>query len=972
MGDCCASNDPLSNVKAHSLPIIYLKVNDCSVRGLIDSGCTRTIVHSRLVVGCEGETFVSAFDGRQVKCKGHTVVQVVINNKRLSVRAVVSDMMINNVDVVVGLDVIDQLGGVMIREGVVQFLNHDVSLVATDNVRPRPSCAEGKLREIDDEDFHAVFDGKHWTVEWLWKNNQPVVLKNKVSCYNTTLTDEKRREYDKEVNRWIEEGILVPWAGEVTEGIIPMMAVEQPTKNKVRPVMDFRELNTNVKCHTGDDVTDVCDEKMRQWRQMRKAVSIVDLKSAYLQIRVSEKLWQYQLVNYEGKTYCLTRLGFGLNCAPRIMSKILKYVLREIDETGEHTSSYIDDILVDESELPAAELISHLNEYGLITKPPESLENGTALGLKLFGVNGELVFRRGNEIPEVHDDLSRRGLFSVCGMLVGHYPIAGWLRVACSFIKRSAEGSRWEDPVGSDALSMIKEVIEKVKLDDPVKGAWHVPKTEHGTIWSDASSLAIGVLLEVDNKVVEDAAWLRKKDDYSHINVAELEAVVKGVNLALKWGLKNIELRTDSVTVHGWVNTVITEEKRVRTKGASEMVVKRRLGILRDLINEFGLTMKVIFVPSSKNKADILTRVRKSWLTAKGVDSEEEFCCVGANVDLRKMHDIHHMGVERTLYLAHKVDPTITKDAVRKVVQSCQQCQSIDPAPSTHIAGEVSVKENWKRIAIDVTHYRQVPYLSVVDCGPSRFAIWKELNSENAQEIATLLEEIFYERGPVDEILMDNGTVFRSSLLRKTLERWNIMGVFRAAYRPGGNGIVERHHRTVKAIAERGQLSPIAAVFWYNMSPRSGQDERSVPQHLIFKYGWRHPMIMPAVNSEESAAVRIGEEVWVKPPGARCTTKWKKGHITGISSRNNVSVDGMPRHILDVRKVFIPQASSDESEVEDGERPDEERQQGGGDSTSDDAQILPDARPRRTRRRPGWLNDYVSVEDDYKSSSETS
>lgn len=131
-------------------------------------------------------------------------------------------------------------------------------------------------------------------------------------------------------------------------------------------------------------------------------------------------------------------------------------------------------------------------------------------------------------------------------------------------------------------------------------------------------------------------------------------------------------------------------------KGASEVVVKCYLGILRDLINEFGLVMKVVLVSSSNNKADVLTRVNKSWIKAKVPDSEEEVCCVSANIDLRQMHNMHHMGVDRSLYLAHKVDPTIAKEAVRKVVQSYQQCQSIDPAPGTHHAGEISVKENWK------------------------------------------------------------------------------------------------------------------------------------------------------------------------------------------------------------------------------------------------------------------------------------
>lgn len=57
--------------------------------------------------------------------------------------------------------------------------------------------------------------------------------------------------------------------------------------------------------------------------------------------------------------------------------------------------------------------------------------------------------------------------------------------------------------------------------------------------------------------------WLRKKDDCGHINVAQLDAVLKGINLTLKWGLRHTELRTDSATVLGWVKLVITVEKRV-------------------------------------------------------------------------------------------------------------------------------------------------------------------------------------------------------------------------------------------------------------------------------------------------------------------------------------------------------------------------------------------------------------------------
>ena len=233
---------------------------------------------------------------------------------------------------VLGIDVIEQLGGVTICDGTVKFDVVSAVVGVASNEHPERNKAvslDDVHTEIVDEDFHAIFDGQCWTVKWLWKNKEPVKLKNTVSCYDKTLNGQMRVEFEKEVDRWVEEGILIPWKRKVEDGVLPLMAVNQPTKGKVRPVLDFRELNQYVSCHTGDDIIDVCSETLREWRQVGDNVAIVDLKSAYLQLRVDEELWPYQLVNYKGQTFCLTRLGFGLCSAPRIMSKILKTVLNQ-------------------------------------------------------------------------------------------------------------------------------------------------------------------------------------------------------------------------------------------------------------------------------------------------------------------------------------------------------------------------------------------------------------------------------------------------------------------------------------------------------------------------------------------------------------------------------------------------------------------------------------------------------------------
>ena len=125
-------------------------------------------------------------------------------------------------------------------------------------------------------------------------------------------------------------------------------------------------------------------------------ITLVDLQSAYLEIRVDKKLRSYQLIEYKEKIYSLTRFGFGLNCAPQIMSKILKTVLKKDEQIYRATDSYIDDLLVDEKMVSAQKLIHHLKKFGLITQEPEPLEGGAALCLRLKLVNGDLKLYRGN------------------------------------------------------------------------------------------------------------------------------------------------------------------------------------------------------------------------------------------------------------------------------------------------------------------------------------------------------------------------------------------------------------------------------------------------------------------------------------------------------------------------------------------------------------------------------------------------
>ena len=385
----------------------------------------------------------------------------------------------------------------------------------------------------------------------------------------------------------------------------------------------------------------------------------------------------------------------------------------------------------------------------MLFRSPERICDARVLGLRVrLNKSDQFLWGRDNDIGNIDDVVTKRELFSVCGRLTGHYPLGGWLRVACSFMKRQASDCEcdWDEEIPLCVKEMLCETKAMLTKEDPVGGLWSVSHTDKGVIWCDASSLAVGVIVEIDEVMVEDGCWLRK-DDGNHINVAELEAVVRGLSCGIKWGLKSMKVMTDSATVYGWVNSVISDSKRPKVGGLGEMLTRRRLSMVAELISLYELHVEVILVRSEANLADVLTRVPKKWLKPQAQVASVG-CVGGYSVGaIRDLHDTTHLGVDRTLYLCRcKWGDAVQRDDVARVVKECQVCRRVDPAPVRWDHGELSVDDTWTRLASDITHYGGIPYLTLIDCGTSRFSIWRQLRNETADVVIKLIEQIFYER----------------------------------------------------------------------------------------------------------------------------------------------------------------------------------------------------------------------------------
>ena len=132
----------------------------------------------------------------------------------------------------------------------------------------------------------------------------------------------------------------------------------------------------------------------------------------------------------------------------------------------------------------------------------------------------------------------------------------------------------------------------------------------------------------------------------------------------------------------------------------------------------------------------------------------------------------------------------------------------------------------------------------------------------------------------------------------------------------------------------------------------------------------------------EKRKLKVVDKVFTKPPKPfTCMTPWKQGTVTGIHSPLHIEVDSTPYHVSHVRRnpanhdggSTIPDRDLGATPIGGGERFNSdkhelsavERQKEDSESVEeedDDEERTDEAvRPRRERRPPRWLVDYVSA-----------
>ena len=158
-----------------------------------------------------------------------------------------------------------------------------------------------------------------------------------------------------------------------------------PKKNREhRLILDLKDLNKFLKkIHFKMDGL----EDIASLISFNDYLASLDCQDAFLTIAMHPDCYKYLCFDFEGVRYCFKALIFGLTCAPRIFTKLLKVPLSRLRQKGFKNSAWLDDILFVGSSFSSSSANisfcqSFLESLGFIIKisksnliPSQSLEH---------------------------------------------------------------------------------------------------------------------------------------------------------------------------------------------------------------------------------------------------------------------------------------------------------------------------------------------------------------------------------------------------------------------------------------------------------------------------------------------------------------------------------------------------------------------------------------------------------------------
>ena len=353
------------------------------------------------------------------------------------------------------------------------------------------------------------------------------------------LSNAEDHEVDKQVNRWLQAGVVVPsqspWASPVVLVPKPPIDPNDPTEEpRFRLCVDFRKLNALTK--TDSFPLPIIQDALDTLGSARH-FSIIDLRSAFLQLPLHpDDCEKTAFVTKQG-LFEFTVLPFGLKNSPSIFQRLMHQVLGGL--LGHTCCVFLDDIIVfsttwEEHLQHLRELFSRLHEHNLRAHPGKSV-----IGTDELKYLGHIINAEGNTpdpaklqaVASIQPPSTVTELRAFLG-LVGYYRrfIPRFATIAsplhCLLQKDSV--GEWTEECQQAFDNLKKRLLEPPILKRPTPEDEYVLQTD----WSQQAVAA--VLCQHQDGREHPIAYASKSLNHAERNYSATE----GECLAIVWACK--------------------------------------------------------------------------------------------------------------------------------------------------------------------------------------------------------------------------------------------------------------------------------------------------------------------------------------------------------------------------------------------------------------------------------------------------
>ncbi|KAG1453454.1 hypothetical protein G6F56_007571 [Rhizopus delemar] len=145
-------------------------------------------------------------------------------------------------------------------------------------------------------------------------------------------------------------------------------------KDKIRSILNCQRINQYIQCHyfkmEGVPV-------LRDIIESHDWICKIDLKDVYTVVPIHKDSRKYLSFLHQGMVYQYKSLPFGMSVAPRVFSKLMRFVIEPMRELGIRVVYYLDDICVlaqtkKEIQSNMQTLLKHLQTLGFIINQTKS------------------------------------------------------------------------------------------------------------------------------------------------------------------------------------------------------------------------------------------------------------------------------------------------------------------------------------------------------------------------------------------------------------------------------------------------------------------------------------------------------------------------------------------------------------------------------------------------------------------------